>query len=183
MSQIEKNSRKNAILAQLEHNALSFLQLQHLVGPENTKHARWILYDQLSKYKTFDELMALGAVCILLEIEKRNAPKVGHFILLLDHKTHLEHFDSYGLTMDEELKITQEKHLTRLFTTCRKKIVDNTVRLQQFREDINTCGRWVVARLLLRELELDEFISLIKYFVRPSDDLVAAMTLLLQYKR
>lgn len=181
MSQVSKKT--NEILQKIKQNALSFTQLHQLVGSKNTSQCRWIVYDDLKQYSSIDELMKLGAVVILLMIEKPNAPKVGHFILLLDHKTHYEHFDSYGLTMDEEIGLTQEHHLTNLFKSSRRKIVDNRVRLQTFREDINTCGRWVVARYLLKQLELDEFLRLIKYFIRPSDDLVAAMTLLLQYKQ
>lgn len=176
-------SRKtNAILSELKENALTIAQLQHLVGEKQTKNARWIVYDDLGKFKNIEELMNLGAVIILLQIESKNAPKVGHFILLLDHNSHYEHFDSYGLSMDEELNITQEHHLSNIFKRSTKRIIDNSVRLQTFREDVNTCGRWVVARFLLRQLELQDFIKLIKYFVRPSDDLVAAMTLLLTFK-
>lgn len=174
---------RNQILDTLKKNALTIAQLQNLVGPKNTNHCRWLVYDDLQKFKSIEELMEPGAVVILLQIETKSAPLVGHFILLLDHKTHYEHFDSYGLLMDEELKLTNEHHLTNIFGKSRKKIVDNTTRLQMMREDVNTCGRWVVARLLLRDLELDEFLGVIKYFIRPSDDLVAAMTLLLQYKK
>lgn len=177
------SSKTNAVLNSIKQNALTIQQLQDLVGHEEAAKCRWILYDQLKQYKNIQDLMSLGAVVILLQIERPHAPKVGHFILLLDHGNHYEHFDSYGLTMDEEIQITQEHHLTKIFQMSRKKIVDNTTRLQQIREDINTCGRWVVARYLLKGLELDDFLKLIKYFVRPSDDLVAAMTMLLQFKK
>lgn len=179
----QNNEKTNDVLQKIKKNALSFTQLHQLVGTENTQRCRWIVYDDLRKYSSLEQLMSLGAVVILLMIEKPNAPKVGHFILLLDHKSHYEHFDSYGLTMDQEISLTQEHHLTKLFSNSRKKIVDNRIRLQQIREDINTCGRWVVTRYLLKDLELDDFIRLIKFFVRPSDDLVAAMTLLLQFKK
>ena len=172
----------NPIINQLKDNALSFEQLKNLVGPHQSQQCKWILYDELAKFKDLETLMSLGAVVILLQIETPNHPKVGHFIVLLDHKSHYEHFDSYGLTMDEELNITQEHHLTKIFKTARKPIVDNTKRLQTLRADINTCGRWVAARLLLRQLELDQFLRLISYFHVNSDDLVAIMTLLLQFK-
>ena len=184
MSSANYKSRRNKILEHLKSNALSIPQLQELVGPQNSKKCRWILYDQLREFSDWQELMNLGAVVILLQIQGRNSSPVGHFILLLDHGSHIEHFDSYGFNMDEELSITHEQpYLTQLFKFCRKKIVDNTLRLQQMKEDINTCGRWVVARLLLRELELPDFTGIIKYFIRPADDLVAAMTILLAFKR
>jgi len=177
-----KHHVPNSIITKIKDNALTFEQLQSLVGPNQARNCRWILYDDLQKFNSLDELMSLGAVCVLLQIETPNKPKVGHFILLLDHGNHLEHFDSYGLTMDQELAITHEQHLTRLFSKYRKPIHDNTVKLQSLREDVNTCGRWVVARLLLRHLTLDEFTKLIKHFHVLYDDLVAIMTMLLQFK-
>lgn len=175
--------QKNKILQSIQSNALTFQQLKNLAGTENSRKCKWLLYDQLQQFKNIEDLMNLGAVIILLTIERPRAPKVGHFILLLDQGNHYEHFDSYGLNMDEELSITQEHHLTNIFKMSRKPIKDNTVKLQMFREDVNTCGRWVVARLLLRDWILEDFLSLIKYFVRTPDDVVAAMTLLLQFKK
>jgi hypothetical protein len=172
----------NSIVEKLKDNALSFNQLQDLVGPRQTEECRWIVYDELTKFKRVSDLMNLGAAVILLQIESPRAPKVGHFILLLDHGSHYEHFDSYGLTMDQERKITEEHHLTNIFKTSTKPIIDNHNKLQTFREDINTCGRWVVARLLLKKMELDSFLKLINYFHVNHDDIVAIMTMLLQFK-
>lgn len=171
-----------SILKELKDNALSIPQLQSLVGPNQTRQCRWMLYDDLGKFKTLEEVLSLGAAVILLQIEAPRAPKVGHFILLLDHGNHVEHFDSYGLNMDQETRITQEHHLTNLFKNSKKRLAENGRKLQTLREDVNTCGRWVAARLLLRELELDAFIKLISYFHVHPDDLVAMMTLLLQFK-
>ncbi len=175
-------SKDNIIIDQVKNNALSFPQLKDLVGPNQASKVKWLLYDELVKFETLAELMELGAAVILLQIESRNAPKVGHFIVLLDHGTHYEHFDSYGFTMDQELAITHERHLTRLFKNTRKPIKDNLRRLQTLRQDVNTCGRWVVARILLRQLELDQFLKLIAYFKVNYDDLVSIMTMLLQFK-
>lgn len=173
----------NPIIQQLVENALSVDQLKNLVGPDVASHTRWIVYDDLVKFKNLEELMKYKVCVILLQIEKPNAPKVGHFIVLLDHNSHYEHFDSYGLTMDEERGITNEHHLTNIFKNSRKPIVDNIVKLQRWREDINTCGRWVVTRLLLKDLELKSFLRLMNYFHTDYDQLVAIMTLLLQYKK
>lgn len=172
----------NYTIQKIKDNALSIPQLQALVGPNQTRQCRWIIYDDLQKFRTLEEVLSLGAVVILLQIEAPRAPKVGHFILMLDHGNHYEHFDSYGLNIDQETAITQEHHLTNLFKLSRKRIKENGQKLQTIREDVNTCGRWVAARLLLREMELDQFLSLVKYFKVNTDDLVAIMTMLLQFK-
>lgn len=182
MTQANQNNKANYIISELKGNALNFDQLRYLVGPIESQKVRWITYDELAKYKNLDQLMELGVCVILLQIEAPQKPKVGHFIVLLDHGKHFEHFDSYGLTMDQELSITQEHHLTNIFKRSRKPIIDNTKRLQTLREDVNTCGRWVVARLLLRHYELDVFLKLIEHFHVLYDDLVAIMTMLLQFK-
>lgn len=179
---LAQHHKANTIIQSVKSNALTFPQLKSLVGPRQASQCRWLMYDQLQEFNSIEQLMELGAVVILLQIESSSRNSVGHFILLLDHKTHYEHFDSYGLNMDEELRITQEKHLTRIFKMGRKPLIDNTKKLQTFREDVNTCGRWVVARLLLRHLELDEFLKLIQHFKVLYDDLVSIMTMLLQFK-
>lgn len=171
------------LLNNLRSDALSILQLKDLVGPSNSKNTRWMEYDQLQEFQNLQDLMSLGSVVILLEIEAPRAPKVGHFVILLDHGSHYEHFDSYGLNMDEELKITQEHHLTNIFKNSRKPIVENTVRYQTLREDINTCGRWVVTRFLLKHMELPDFQSAIKASHQDYDNVVALLTMLLPFKK
>lgn len=163
---------------------LSFSALQNMVGPINTKHCRWIVYDDLQKFEDIEELMSLGAVIILLEIESPRSPPVGHFVCLLDHGNHYEHFDSYGLDIDEELKLSQEKHLTNIFRNSPKKIISNTKRLQTFRDDVQTCGRWVVVRYLLKHLELDEFLGIF-YHLKPQtpDEMVVIFSYLLPLKQ
>lgn len=172
----------NILFKKIKDNALSIPQVQSLVGVNQAKQCRWIVYDDLQKFQTLEQVLSLGAVVILLQIEAPRAPKVGHFILMLDHGNHYEHFDSYGLNIDEELAITKEHHLTNLFRRSRKPIKENGKKLQTIREDINTCGRWVAARLLLRDTELDQFLKIIDYFNLNPDDMVAAMTILLQFK-
>ena len=170
------------ILQTIEKDALTMDQLKKLVGANIANTCRWLTWDELTKFDTAEDLMSLGAVVILLQIETRHAPSVGHFILLLDQGNHYEHFDSYGLTMEEELGITQEHHLTRIFDRYRKRLINNTVKLQTLRQDVNTCGRWVVARLMLKKLILDDFLKLIKYYGKHTDDTVALMTMLLNYR-
>lgn len=172
------------LLVSLRKEDLSFKELQDMVGREIASKTSWLLWDQLAQFPSERELFRQNkAAVVLLQIEGKNRNPVGHFILLLDKGNHLEHFDSYGLTMEEELSITHEQHLSRIFKEYRKPIVNNTKKLQTLKEDVNTCGRWVVARLMLQQLSLEEFLSFIKTnFHIHTDDLVVAMTMLLQIK-
>lgn len=170
------------LIKKLKAEDLSFEQLKAMMGVKFNQDTLFMNWDELAKFQRVEDLMKKPALIILLHIETRDAPKAGHFILILDFKDHLEHFDSYGLTQEEELSITHEKHLTRIFSDYTKPIINNTKRLQTFRHDVNTCGRWIVARRMLAQFTLDNFLSIVKYFSVNSDDLVVALTLLLELK-
>lgn len=171
------------MIKRLESADLTFQQLKDLMGPKQAKQCRFLTYDQLAPFKSFEQLFkGYKAAVILLIPETGNNPKAGHFICLLDHHTHVEHFDSYGLDVDEELKITQEHHISQLFNKEKRPMVTNTKQLQRFKNDINTCGRWVVSRILLSQMELREFLKLIESLGPANDEEVTAMTLLLPFK-
>ena len=170
------------LISGLRAEDFTFKELQDMVGSEITKSTRWMTWDQLASLPSVRELFTLPCVVILLQIEGKYRKAAGHFILLIDFQDHIEHFDSYGYTMEQELSITKEKHLTRIFQSYRQPVINNTKKLQTLAEDVNTCGRWVVTRLMLKSLKLDAFLSLINYFKINHDDLVTAMTLLLQFK-
>lgn len=172
------------MIRKLESSDLTFQQLKDLMGPNQSKQTKFLTYDQLAPFKSFQQLFkGVKAIIVLLQPEQKNAPKSGHFITLLDHGTHVEHFDSYGLSIDEEMKITDEHHMTNLFNSEKRPMVQNTKKLQRFKNDINTCGRWCVARILLKQMELEEFIKLIESLGPANDEMVTAMTLLLPFKQ
>lgn len=171
------------MIKRLESADLTFEQLKQLLGPKQSKQTLFLVYDQLKPYKNFSQLFkSHSAAVILLQPEYNNAPKSGHFICLLDHRTHVEHFDSYGLDVDEEIKITDEHHIANLFNQDKRSMVSNTKQLQRFKNDINTCGRWVVARILLKQMELSEFLKMIESLGPANDEMVTAMTMLLPFK-
>jgi hypothetical protein len=171
------------MIRKLESSDLTFQQLKDLLGPKQAKLTRFLTYDQLVPFKSFEQLFSkFEAVVVLLIPESKNNPKAGHFICLLDHGNHIEHFDSYGLDVDEEMKITEEHHITKLFNHEKRPMVQNTKQLQRFKNDINTCGRWVVSRILLRKMELAAFLKLIESLGPANDEMVTAMTLLLPFK-
>ena len=165
------------LIEDLERKALTFDDLKKMTG---SKDVKYINYDDLKKYKTLKEVMTSPCVIILLQIESPNAPRVGHWILLLERNSEIEHFDSYGLDVDEELALTHEQSfLTELFKTTHTKIKTNHIRYQRFREQVNTCGRWCVARCLLNNLSLEQFKEFIFDVHDTHDVAVSLMTMLL----
>lgn len=174
-------------IALLEKKALSFEDLIELLGKENSSHTRFMTYSQMLKFKTLSQIFKDGydAAIILLENhETRSKTAYGHFVLLLDHDGSVEHFDSYGLSADEELSLEKEKRLSKFFNNEDRALVQNTFEFQSYGGHINTCGRWCVVRLLLKRLTLEQFIKFIKTFPHiPKDQLVTILTVLLPYKK
>lgn len=106
----------------------------------------YILYDDL-KGQTLDDIFRdTPLAIILLQIHNgKDIAPVGHWIALLKFDDHVEHFDSYGLSIGEELSFTHdEDFLGKILTGT--PVRENRKQLQRFREDVNTCGRWAVVR-------------------------------------
>lgn len=167
----------------LEKTPLTIDQLKEMVP----HHAdiRFLDYYQLEGIHSVQDLFGgdrFKSCIILLEIAaKPGSPeRVGHFIALLRFSNYYEHFDSYGLGVEQEIAITsqyQRPYLRQLFKSV--KLVTSTVQLQTFRQDSNTCGRWAIARCLLNHLSLDDFTHLVRSKSISSDDTVTLMTCLL----
>lgn len=165
-------------LVQKQSTPLSFENISSMLPKDSTN---LLMYQQLS-YISSEQLLAKPTI-ILMQIERRNAPKVGHFIAILDYPEYVEHFDSYGLNIEEEVRITNETGiLLSLLKQAKKKIVSNHYRFQQFREDVETCGRWCVVRILLKQLALPQFKSFILAPVTSNDNKVVLLTYFLGNK-
>lgn len=155
-------------LIEIEKIALSLEDLKKMNPNTNV-----IIYNDLQNINNIREVMKNGTVIILLQIQRPDAPTVGHWIAILDHGSHIEHFDSYGFSVDEEISLTQESHkLTELLKN--EKVDNNTQKLQARREGVNTCGRWCILRTLLKNMGLKDFVTFVTQCQIP--DYVAAYT-------
>lgn len=169
------------LIQQIEAQPLTFDDMKRMLGPF-AKHTRLMEYNELQGVGAARDLFSDGinALVILLEIEAPNAPKVGHWIAMLDHGDSYEHFDSYGFTMDEELGLTHEKpYLSNLFNNSGKKLEESRLKLQAQREAVNTCGRWSVARVRLQEFPMMKFVELIRQTNQDPDIGISLLTLFL----
>jgi len=159
-----------------QEEPLSFDDLKSILGPDQ-KICQFIYYDDLVNYN-IDKLFAKPTCIILMDIHNGNkVESVGHFIALLKYKEYIEHFDPYGLNIEEELAITHEKDLLKqLLNNSGFTIRTNTTQLQQLKNDVQTCGRWCVARVRLHELNLRSFINFFKQSVTTGDQKVTWLT-------
>lgn len=171
------------LVQQAKQKSLSNFELLKMVKEK----ANLLLYPELIKYNNIDKALGkFGALILLYETSKNYGHWVGVF---KRDKNTIEHFDSYGLFPDDELKFIPEyfrdtnnerlPHLTALLYKSGYNIEYNDHKLQQKMKDVNTCGRWVGMRLLLRNLHIDEFI---KIFINNKclnpDDIVTLMSFL-----
>lgn len=119
-----------------------------------------INYSDLIKQENIDDLLVDGN-CVILYPQTEN---YGHWVCLFKRTDNLiEFFDPYGCEIDSQLKYVPKRfkkkypHLIRLLVESPYTISYNEHQFQRYDENITTCGRWVIARLLLRNLPLNKF--------------------------
>jgi len=173
----------NDFIAEAESKSLSGQDLKIMLSSDANK-VKILNYDDLGRFNSIDELMGGDpAVIILMMIETPNAPRVGHWIALLNVGNEIEHFDPYGLKIDQELAITHEvPFLTRLVRKSTKMVRQSTHRFQMFREHVNTCGRWCVVRVRMRDRSNTDFRMFFDVLSGSADESVTLMTFLAELK-
>jgi hypothetical protein len=133
--------------------------------------ANLVTYQDLKNYLDVYELMGeYKAVVILYEQNEG----YGHWTCLFEQNpSTIEFFDPYGIVIDNEIKFTEKSKRKKLGMSKRvlstliansnyKNIVYNEYQFQEFEKGINTCGRHVCARLIYRNLTLEQFQKLFK---------------------
>lgn len=147
-----------------------------------------ITYKELKKYDDIDKVLGKYGYVIILYETKQN---FGHWTLIFKrNKNTIEHFDSYGLKPDDELKFiktlfkitngTYQPYLTYLLLKSGYKIEYNEFPFQQMKQNINTCGRWILLRLKNKDLDIYEFKKMLdknlkKYKLKSYDELVTKL--------
>jgi hypothetical protein len=176
MSDLNINKKR---LNKLKNIALSDHDVMNLVKGR----ARVVLYSDLWKYKTLDELLApYGAIFLLYEWK----PGSGHWIAVFKQdKNTAEVYDPYSAFIDDELSWVPSKfkdisnqnypYLTALFLNSKyKNLIYNQYKFQKHGDGIKTCGRWSALRIMFRDLDLDSFAKL--FLGKNADDLVTMLT-------
>lgn len=116
--------------------------------------------NQLKKYKNIDEVLGRhGAVILLYELKKG----YGHWVCLYKYdKNALFFFDPYGLKPDEQLLFGNysKPYLTMLLNKSDYDVLYNTEDIQKLSKNVSTCGKFVALKLIFRNLDNREFLSL-----------------------
>jgi hypothetical protein len=146
-----------------------------------------LTYDKLKDLNNINEAFENHNCFVLLYFTHEN---FGHWTCVIKHEKKIEFFDSYGKKPDNQLNMINKEinimhnqdypYLTKLLYETGLPIEYNNYRLQKKeKKNINynaTCGRHVSVRLILKELELDDYIKFIKSFDVDPDTLVTIFT-------
>lgn len=138
-----------------------------------------VVYHNLGDYSSIEELLGEKGAVILLYEMKRN---FGHWVALFytdESKSGIEFFDSYGMKPDEELNYARYVNQTFLKDLLNKysgSVINNSKKLQIFKNEVNTCGRWTALRVRLRHIPLQTFQKLFKGQTFNADWYVSALS-------
>ena len=106
--------------------------------------------------------------------------KVGHFVVCLAKRNHIEFFSPTGGSIASEFKRLGADP-TNMNRVVGQHFIHNTKALQSNKDSIQDCACWALARCYLKDLKLREFQGLFSKSVnlQSSDDIVSLMCLLL----
>jgi hypothetical protein len=123
-----------------------------------------VKYDELKEINA-SKLLANLPVVILYE----TGPNFGHWTLLhrLDNGN-VEFFDSYGFKPDDEFYVIEKKYqyphyLWKLLVDISKLILPDRIHYNEYHlqnssdSRVATCGRWVILRHALKDMDIDKF--------------------------
>lgn len=141
-------------------------------------------YPDIGQYHDIEQLLHPYDACIILYLTTEH---YGHWCALIKQTPDLiEFFDPYALMPDKEIAYIPKHfrkesgqnipHLSRLLYQSDYKISYNHHRLQQLKNDVNTCGRHCCLRVVLKNMPLDEYASLFKKKDLSSDDIACLLT-------
>lgn len=127
-------------------------------------------YSDLMKYNNIDDALGKYGALVLLYESRDN---YGHWTLVFKrNKNTIEHFDSYGIIPDDQFDYIDpnflmkeginEPYLTHLLYKSGYNVEYNDYKLQEMDNNIKTCGKWVILRLLKRNINIDDFA---KFFI------------------
>ncbi|NBP02737.1 MAG: hypothetical protein EBU90_21975 [Proteobacteria bacterium] len=147
-----------------------------------------IKYSDLADYNNINELLPNNKDFRIILVE--SSVNQGHWVCIMKYNNVIEYFNSYGTKPEYDFKFipTFVKHLlgqggnllTKLIKTKsgNQKVYYNKKKFQVINDSVNTCGRWVTARILAMLIgwELDDFINKVEDKMeetgKPSDILV-----------
>lgn len=120
-----------------------------------------VSYRELREVPDIYQLFTQDYFVLLYQMTER----MGHWVCCINRPDHIEFFDSLGKCPDRTPEYSNgeinkknyqtAKLLTRLLYESGKPVIYNNIPLQS--TDSNTCGRWVLGRIIMRDIPLEDF--------------------------
>ena len=162
------------IIRQLETHAMDIREVRKYLA----SHSKALLYETLSKSKNY---LFKNHKCVIVLYESRKL-KQGHYVALINRGKNVEYFSSLGMPPRDELTKLKLGESPKFQELLKNNFTYNRTALQnQSDYKINTCGWFCIARCLLYELSITEFVQLFKSRSKSPDEIIARMALLLKY--
>jgi hypothetical protein len=131
-------------------------------------------YSDLANYNSIDELLPKPRDFRIILIE--DSVNKGHWCCILKYDKTIEWFNPYGGIPDRQKNLLgkarnmmlgqEEDYLTNLMTKSKGyKLIYNKKRLQKLKQGINTCGRWIIFRIICMKdmmMDLKEFNKMVE---------------------
>lgn len=143
-----------------------------------------ITYPQFGSMSHIDECFDELGRCVFLFLTQSESS--GHWVCMFKKGDSIEYFDSYGekpeaqrswVSKEQLAELGEsEKYLWNLLKQSGYKVYYNTFPYQKNKDDVNTCGRWVVARLICKDMTNLQFFNVVKHSGQSPDDWVASFT-------
>ena len=154
-------------------------------------NASIVLYDNLTINDNILDVIGKTRLCVLLFPTQSGSPN-GHYLGIMSYPeiNTVLHWDSYGLGVEQEMRYSTSRHvqsntLGQLYQKFRNqggKVIFNTYRYQQMLPNVNTCGRFVVIRLMFSKLTEYQFARMMLNQHNSPDYMVTMMTMIKLYK-
>ena len=157
------------LISVIKKTPVSYKWLKSRV-PENVTVYRYRELHGKNRYDVFK-----GKIGIVVLIPKRNQ-KVGHWIVMLPKKNHIEYFSSLGNSFETEAKMLGVNP-NIIQNIVGNNYIYNRVKLQKAKYTIQDCAVFVLLRLKFHKMKLREFTQLFsrKIILESSDDIAAFM--------
>ena len=120
-----------------------------------------ILYSDLQKYKSLREMLTPKQPYAVI-LYQTSSKTDGHYVCIFIRQNKIYFQDSYGLKPDTEQQYAAydkklPRYLTELIESDGRELVYNTFDYQAKSSSVATCGRWSCIRILLCDLENEQF--------------------------
>lgn len=134
------------------------------------------LYDDLANVGCVEDILDTNGICLILV---RSGPNVGHWVVLVEEDGVITFFDSYGGFIDDQLEHTPVRYkpyLSKLLHEYPGDVHYNPFQLQKYSKDVSTCGRWCALYAMHRDMDVDDFVDIMKSYKDRGVDLDELVT-------